>query len=64
MVDPVVKKEIDGMSYYGLLERWRNAPVGDSIFREENGVYYAKVMQTKREEIGDAAHTQTSKEIG
>ena len=35
-----IKAWIDGASYESLLERWRNAPVGDPAFQGEAGRYY------------------------
>ena len=35
MIDEIVKKEIDEMSYFDLLKRWRNALVEDPIFQGE-----------------------------
>ena len=58
------KQEIDDMTYEHLLRRWRNAPVGDTIFQDEAGKYYSKVMGEKRIEVGNAAHVAASKAIG
>lgn len=59
------KRYIDGLSYYSLLSRWRNATGGDKIFMGETGDYWAKRMKELREEPdGDARHVSASKSIG
>jgi hypothetical protein len=63
-VDSGVKKWVDEASYYQLLERWRNAPVGDKMFQGDNGKYYSQVMKEKRAAVGDAGHVNASKQIG
>lgn len=57
------KKWIDNASYEQLLSRWRFSPVGDSIFLDDTGEYYATVMRQKREE-DNAEHVNVSKSIG
>lgn len=59
---PKQKEWIDNATYRQLLDRWRNASIGDSIFLNEAGTYYEQTMKKKR--ISDEAHTQASKEIG
>lgn len=49
MIPENLKKRIDGMSYYQLLDKWRFAPVGDPMFQGELGKYYSKVMFAKRD---------------
>ena len=58
------KKWIDAASYRDLLERWRNAPIGDPIFQGECGDYYSKVMAEKKKEVGQSGHVAASKSIG
>jgi len=58
------KKWIDNATYEELLSRWRFAPAGSPWFQGEIGEYYAKVMEEKRKEVGDAAHVRASKKIG
>lgn len=58
------KDWIDNASYEQLLSKWRYAPVGDPMFQEETGDYYADVMKKKKEEIGHEAHVAASKRIG
>jgi len=41
------KKEIDGMTHYGLCERWRFAPIGDPLLAGDTGDYFAKVLKEK-----------------
>lgn len=63
---PREKDWIDKASYEALLRRWRFTitPPGESIFSGESATYYAEVMRKRREEIGPAGHTATSKAIG
>lgn len=59
------KKYIDSLSYFDLLERWRNAPVGWAWFTGETGDYWAARMKELRSQPnGDAAHVRASKGIG
>lgn len=58
------KKYIDSLSYFDLLERWRNAPVGWAYFMGETGDYWAARMKELRSKEGNAAHVQASKTIG
>jgi len=51
-MDDTQKKWIDDASYERLLERWRNAPPGDSIFIGDAGNYYKKIMNEKRVQEG------------
>lgn len=59
-----VKQMIDNMTYSELLQRWRFAPVGDTVFQGETGEYYCQVMAQKRKEVGNEVHVATSKNIG
>ena len=59
-----MKNWIDNASYQELLSKWRFAPIGSIWFQGEIGDYYSKVMFKKRNEIGNAASVQTSKNIG
>lgn len=58
------KKIIDDMSYNKMLSLWRNSPSGNSMFEGETGEYFSKVMHEKKVNIGSAAHTQASKNVG
>ena len=60
---PEQKEWIDESSYESLLERWRNAPVGDEMFIGETGKYYKEVMARKRDSDPDDA-VRASKAIG
>lgn len=59
-----MKQWIDGASYEQLLHRWRFSPTGSPWFQGEIGAYYKKVMFSKKEEVGNAEHSATSKRIG
>lgn len=63
-MDEELKNWIDGSNYFQLLERWRNAPVGDPIFVGEIGKYYGEVMKQKRIASGHDAAVNASKQIG
>jgi len=55
---------IDQMSYDHMLYLWRFEPVGSRWFQGFTGDYFAAKMKEKRAEIGAAAHSATSKQIG
>lgn len=59
---PENKKHIDGLSYYGLFEKWRFAPCGDPWFQGETGDYWAKRMKELKDAGAD--HVGTSKALG
>ena len=59
---PENKAYIDSLSYEGLLERWRFAPIGDPWFQGATGTYWDKVMREKR--AAGADHVGASKRIG
>jgi hypothetical protein len=62
---PALKAEIDGKTYRGLLERWRNAPLGDALFQGPSGEYWAQRMAQLRDAPGgQSAHVAASKSIG
>jgi hypothetical protein len=56
------KAYIDGLSYQGLLTRWRNSPVGDPWFQGETGAYWSMRMAELRRHGAD--HVGASKAIG
>ena len=58
-----LRKEIDGMSYVGMLYKWRFAPIGDELFQDESGKYFSNRMFALRDADPDAAVT-ASKKIG
>jgi len=45
-----LKAEIDAKTHYELLERWRFAPAGDTMFQGESGEYWGKCMAEKKAE--------------
>lgn len=59
-----LKKQIDSMSYESMLNKWRFAPVGDSMFQGDSGDYFAKVMGEKREAVSDSERVRASKDAG
>lgn len=60
-----LKSKIDSYSYEHLLERWRNAPVGDPMFQDESGDYWRDRMQELRSQPnGNNLHVTASKTIG
>lgn len=60
---PENKAHIDAMSHYGLLAKWRFAPLGDPWFQGETGKYWGEVMAKKRDESPGEA-VSNSKSIG
>ena len=60
---PENKNHIDSLTYYQLLDRWRNAPVGDPWFQGETGSYWAKTLAKKRN-ADPAQAVADSKTIG
>jgi hypothetical protein len=62
---PENKAKIDAMSYYSLLDCWRNSPVGDLWFQDETGDYWGKRMKELRSQPGgQELHVAASKAIG
>jgi hypothetical protein len=64
MITEYQKQWIDNADYEILLERWRNAPVGDKMFQDDVGEYYQKVMIKKRDAITNEEGVIISKKIG
>jgi hypothetical protein len=58
------KKWIDDASYHALLSKWRNAPIGDSMFSGDVGKYYSKIMTQKKIAVGHDEAVATSKRVG
>jgi len=58
------KKWIDNASYEQLLQKWRKAPFGDSMFQGDTGEYFNKILAEKRDQVGNDAHVRASKNIG
>jgi hypothetical protein len=57
------KKDIDNLSHYELLKRWRFAPMGDLFFQGEIGKYWGERMQQLRDR-DPAQAVRDSKSIG
>jgi hypothetical protein len=64
MLTEELKKKINSMSYEQLLRHNRFASAGDPMFVGEVGEYFIRVIAERRQIIGDAEHTATSKLIG
>lgn len=47
MIDPKLKAEIDAMSQEELCKKWRFAPAGDPMFKDEAGKYFADRLEEK-----------------
>lgn len=60
---PENKTHIDNLSYEGLLNHWRFAPVGDEWFQGETGVYWGERMKELRSADPGGA-VDASKQIG
>lgn len=59
-----LKAKIDNMEYRQMLSLWRFAPVGDQMFTDESGEYFADIMSKKRNSLEPGEHAQISKDIG
>ncbi len=60
---PERKAQIDSLSHYSLLSRWRFADVGDEWFQGETGRYWGERMAKLRDE-NPAQAVQNSKDLG
>ena len=58
------KKWIDEASYEALLSKWRFAPVGYPLFRNEVGAYYRESMIKKRDALPHDEQVAASKRVG
>ncbi len=63
MLSNTNKEWIDRANYYELLKRWRFSSM-DDIFIGSSGQYYHKIMNEKREKIGNSECVRISKLIG
>lgn len=63
MIAEDIKRTIDAMSYWELLERVRFAPPGDPYFVGEVGTYFMKRTAEKRDEDPERA-VAVSKALG
>ena len=64
MTEKEMKAWIDTAPYEELLTKWRFEPSGSPWFQGEVGKYFEEIMRKKKLEIGDAAASQASKNIG
>ena len=58
------KNWIDNATYKQLLDKWRNAPAGDSFFTLETGEYFGEVMEKRKAELSNAETVGASKDVG
>lgn len=63
-ITPELKAEIDKMTYYELLSKWRHAPLGDPLLQGESGDYFAARIKEVRANISDADKVAASKSVG
>lgn len=63
-INNTIKNWIDNANYLQLLEKWRNAPLGDPYFQGEEGKYYRKVMEQRKAALSQQEQVSTSKQIG
>jgi len=59
-----LKKFIDDMSYYNMLELWRFSPVGNRLFQGKLGTYFSKSMNEKKDKLSPEKQVEISKKIG
>ena len=57
------KEWMDNASYYTLLDKWRNAPVGDKVFIGEAGKYYADAMNKVKYKLTHNEQVAVSKAV-
>ena len=55
---------IDNASYESLLYRWRFADIGDTIFQNDAGAYYRKIMSKRKAELNPSKQVSVSKLVG
>lgn len=63
-IDQDMKERIDKMPLYDMLYNQRFAPIGDPLFTGNVGLYFAEVMQAKRNAAPNGEWTRISKMIG
>jgi len=59
-----LKKIIDDMSYYDMLELWRFSSIGNELFQGEIGKYFSKSMNEKKNKLSPEKQVEISKHIG
>ena len=64
IMDELIKKRIDEMSYEIMLLNWRFFKPGNKMFQGETGEYYQKVMKEKEASLEPGEKSKISKEIG
>ena len=55
---------IEESSYQTLLQKWRQAPLGDPMFVGELGEHYSKIMAEKKKALTNNEQVRASKNIG
>ena len=65
-MDAELKKQIDSMDYEQMLRLWRYTPTSNpnSMFQDEVGEYYQKVMFEKERMLDPGEKVAISKRIG
>jgi len=65
-MDAELKKKIDSMDYEEMLSLWRFTPTANpnSMFQDEVGEYYQKVMLEKERMLAPGEKVEISKKIG
>ena len=58
------KSWIDDADYETLLNRWRHGTIGDSMFQDETGDYYKKIMLEKKKALNSGEQVAASKSVG
>ena len=60
----IIKEEIDAMTYFQMLRKWRFTPAGDPLFTKDNpeGEYFIKRMKELKE-ADPAGAVQASKDL-
>ena len=59
-----LKNEIDEMPYTDMLRKWRHSELGDPLFQDDSGEYFAQVMTIKKHALTPSERVQASKAVG
>ena len=58
------KKWIDNASYEQLLMKWRFESIANSHFANEDGLYYSKIMNKRKNELSSGEQVEVSNRVG